>query len=185
MNALLKIDHTVSRAIHRAASSHKVIQKLSEIGASGLLFMMFGMLVVSASGMPAKELDTVSIAFAVVGALMLVAPAWATTLVLEYAIKRKRPYEVAGEKLGVPMLWYTPSFPSGHATVAFAIAGVSMLAGLASWPLFVALAAVVAMCRVAVGVHYLSDILVGACIGWFVILGVDYVIIQNSPLGIG
>jgi membrane-associated phospholipid phosphatase len=60
------------------------------------------------------------------------------------------------------------SFPSGHATTAFALAGLAVLGfrlrvgGLVP----VALAAVVAISRCAVGVHWPSDLLAGALGGW-------------------
>jgi membrane-associated phospholipid phosphatase len=59
----------------------------------------------------------------------------------------------------------TFSFPSGHATVAFACATVLALAvPRLRWPLF-ALAAAIAWSRVYVGVHYPGDVLAGAVLG--------------------
>lgn len=59
----------------------------------------------------------------------------------------------------------TSSFPSGHATVAFACATVLALAvPRLRWPLF-ALAAVIAFSRVYVGVHYPLDVVAGAALG--------------------
>jgi membrane-associated phospholipid phosphatase len=57
------------------------------------------------------------------------------------------------------------SFPSGHATTAFAIAVTCSI----FWPkyrvhLFL-FAAVVALSRLVLSAHYLSDVLAGACIG--------------------
>jgi undecaprenyl-diphosphatase len=59
----------------------------------------------------------------------------------------------------------TFSFPSGHATVAFACATVLSLAvPRLRWPLY-ALAALIAFSRVYVGVHYPGDVLAGAVLG--------------------
>ena len=59
----------------------------------------------------------------------------------------------------------TFSFPSGHATVAFASATILALAvPRLRWPLF-ALAALIAFSRVYVGVHYPGDVLAGAVLG--------------------
>jgi undecaprenyl-diphosphatase len=59
-----------------------------------------------------------------------------------------------------------PSFPSDHATAAFAIAATFMLGrmrGQAFW--FFLAAFVVALSRVFVGIHYIGDILGGAATG--------------------
>jgi membrane-associated phospholipid phosphatase len=57
------------------------------------------------------------------------------------------------------------SFPSSHAAIAFATAtAVGMLCPRARWPLL-ALAAVVALSRVYLGVHFWLDIAVGAALG--------------------
>lgn len=59
----------------------------------------------------------------------------------------------------------TFSFPSGHATVAFACATVLALAvPRLRWWLY-GLAALIAFSRVYVGVHYPGDVLVGALLG--------------------
>jgi len=60
------------------------------------------------------------------------------------------------------------SFPSGHSTTAFTLAGVmAMYSARPRWRLvFVALACLVALSRVAVGVHWPRDILAGALVGW-------------------
>lgn len=57
------------------------------------------------------------------------------------------------------------SFPSGHATTAFAAATAIAVAqpALRVWVLGVA--AIVAVSRVYVGVHYLGDVLAGALLG--------------------
>jgi undecaprenyl-diphosphatase len=58
-----------------------------------------------------------------------------------------------------------PSFPSDHATAAFAIA-VAVLLRQRRWGLaLVALATVVAVGRVFLGLHYPTDVLAGAALG--------------------
>lgn len=66
----------------------------------------------------------------------------------------------------------TPSFPSGHAATAFAAAAaVGALHPRLRWPLF-AVAALVGLSRVYLGVHYGLDVLAGATLGTAVGLGV-------------
>jgi membrane-associated phospholipid phosphatase len=60
------------------------------------------------------------------------------------------------------------SFPSGHATTAFTMAGIVVF-GLKKWPWrlsLLALAALVGLSRITVGVHWPLDVLVGAGGGW-------------------
>jgi len=58
-----------------------------------------------------------------------------------------------------------PSFPSDHATAAFAIAVSILLRSRRIGLLALAMAVVLAVARVAVGVHYPSDVVGGALIG--------------------
>ncbi len=58
-----------------------------------------------------------------------------------------------------------PSFPSDHASAAFAIAVTVLLFDQVVGSLFVAAAAVVAVGRVVVGAHYPADVLAGMLVG--------------------
>ena len=58
----------------------------------------------------------------------------------------------------------TSSFPSGHASAAFAAAGV-LSQGDPLWPVYYGVAAVVASSRVYVKMHHASDVVAGAAIG--------------------
>lgn len=58
----------------------------------------------------------------------------------------------------------TTSFPSGHASAAFTAAGV-LAEDDPLWPLYYAVAAVVAGSRVYVKIHHPSDVLAGALVG--------------------
>ena len=58
-----------------------------------------------------------------------------------------------------------PSFPSDHATAAFAIAIAIFLRNRRIGALALVMATVLAVARVAVGTHYPSDVLAGAALG--------------------
>ena len=97
---------------------------------------------------------------------------WIATLIIEYFLKRKRPFQKRRFKPLIKMPFITPSFPSAHATIAFSLATSAMVFNLNLVSLsFLVLAIFIALSRVAVGVHYLSDIIAGALIGSMVTLG--------------
>ena len=84
---------------------------------------------------------------------------------LKNAIGRQRPPLVDPRVHPLIPLPHDPSMPSGHAMMAFA--GATLLALVAPrlrWA-FLALAAGVALSRVYLGVHFPSDVMVGAVIG--------------------
>jgi undecaprenyl-diphosphatase len=88
-----------------------------------------------------------------------------TALGLRYAIGRPRPWRryAIPEPLGhVPK---DPSFPSGHATIAFACATVLSYFRPRLAPAFFLLAIAIGFSRVYVGVHYPLDVLGGAVLG--------------------
>jgi undecaprenyl-diphosphatase len=83
--------------------------------------------------------------------------------VLKFTIRRPRP---AGEWGSIYRKTDPHSFPSGHAARAAMLALVAIgLAPIWLGILMVAWAVLVISARVAMGVHYLSDVLVGALIG--------------------
>jgi undecaprenyl-diphosphatase len=79
---------------------------------------------------------------------------------------RPRPYEAhpGDAHLFVPAS-HDPSFPSDHATAAFAIAVAIFLRHRKAGIVALAMAALLSLSRVVVGVHYPSDVLAGAAIG--------------------
>lgn len=91
-----------------------------------------------------------------------VAGTYALNTALKLVVRRRRP-----ELAGLAPVVSTPttlSFPSAHASTAFAGALAYSRAGLPAAPLY-ALAAGLAYSRLYLGVHYPSDVLAGALLG--------------------
>lgn len=87
----------------------------------------------------------------------------ALVLLIKFSVRRQRPI---GEWGGIYRNTDPHSFPSGHAARAFMIAVIA--AGLGPAWLGLALlvwAPLVSLARVAMGVHYISDVLAGAVLG--------------------
>ena len=87
------------------------------------------------------------------------------TLVLKAITDRPRPFETIPD--ADPLLKATvgQSMPSGHAATSFAGAVILTYLLARAGPFFFLLAAAIAFSRVYVGVHYFSDVLVGALLG--------------------
>jgi membrane-associated phospholipid phosphatase len=81
----------------------------------------------------------------------------------------------------------TASFPSGHSTTAFAAAAAAAAAiavarpALRPWALV--LAAIVALSRLYLGMHYLGDVVPGALLGSAI--GVGFVLLARRALHTG
>jgi undecaprenyl-diphosphatase len=84
-------------------------------------------------------------------------------LTIKFSVKRRRP---EGEWGGIYRSTDPHSFPSGHATRSFMLATLAVGFGPA-WlaAILVIWAPLVGLARVAMGVHYLSDVIVGAFLG--------------------
>lgn len=92
----------------------------------------------------------------------------ALVMAIKFLVRRRRP---EGEWGGIYRNTDPHSFPSGHAARAFLIAVIGTALG-PSW-LAVVLwlwAPLVALARVAMGVHYLSDVIAGAILGVLIAL---------------
>lgn len=89
-------------------------------------------------------------------------------LIIKFIVRRQRP---EGEWGGIYRNTDPHSFPSGHAARAFLIAVIGSALGPGWLGLLLWIwAPLVALARVAMGVHYLSDVLAGAFLGIVVAL---------------
>jgi undecaprenyl-diphosphatase len=101
----------------------------------------------------------------VVAAVPAAACALVVTAVLSRLADRPRPFVTHPGVHTFLAHAADPGFPSDHATGAFAIAVAVALRSRRWGAVLLALAALVALGRVALGVHYPTDVLAGACIG--------------------
>lgn len=92
--------------------------------------------------------------------------ALAAAQVISHLWERPRPYvaHAADAHLFIPAS-HDPSFPSDHATAAFALAVALLLRHRRAGVVAVALAVLVSVARVAVGTHYPGDVVAGAALG--------------------
>ncbi|WP_173266750.1 bifunctional phosphatase PAP2/diacylglycerol kinase family protein [Streptomyces pacificus] len=161
-SALARWDRVV---LHAVASRHwpgadPVLPRLSRAADHGLLWLG------TAAGMAVFGHGARSRRAAVRGAASLALASATINTVAKRSVRRARPVLDA-----VPLVRrlkrqpFTTSFPSGHAASAAAFAtGVAMESK--SWGAVVApVAGAVALSRVYTGVHYPSDVLVGAALG--------------------
>ena len=162
MNSILELDA-------RLSDQMRVAEKPGALRASAVFFAHSGDSWFWAIGLFAIWIsgDSFWKEWAVVqfGSISLLA---AMVLLIKFRIKRKRP---EGEWGRIYRATDPHSFPSGHAARAFLIATIA--AGLGPSWLAMALwiwAPLVALARVAMGVHYLSDIVAGALLGIVVAL---------------
>lgn len=84
-------------------------------------------------------------------------------------IKRPRPYYQPPTTSRQPPAANYPtdySFPSGHAAISFAAAGILAFFDKKRKKYFYAIALIIAFSRVYLGYHYLYDVLAGAFLGW-------------------
>ena len=98
--------------------------------------------------------------------------------ILKNIVGRIRPYEVIDGLNCLVGVQKDPSFPSGHTTSSFAVAWIifKKLPKKFGIPALI-LAALIALSRLYVGVHYPTDVLAGVFIG--ILLGILAIIITD------
>lgn len=155
-----RVQHWI--VVHRLGWLDPVLQAVTWAGTFGAVFLVLGLALALLRRRRAP-------AAAVVAAVVLGDLA---ARVLQAAVGRDRP--PLRTPLPAPLvdLPNSGSFPSGHATVAFAAATVLALALPRGAVPLLALAAAVAFSRVYVGVHYPLDVLASAALGVGIGLGV-------------
>jgi undecaprenyl-diphosphatase len=148
--------------------------EITDFGRSGWILVPLGTLIVLIALLSSPALDRMSRAMLVMLAVRLgyvfVAvglPGLVSTIVKRW-IGRVRP-SAAGPFAYEPFSWRPDyaSFPSGHATTAFAALVAFGLVFPRTRPVVWLYALLIAASRVAVSAHYLSDVIAGAAFGAF------------------
>lgn len=97
--------------------------------------------------------------FAMIGSHLIVQ-------VVKRFCSRRRPYlSISGTKIWEALVLKDYSFPSGHTTASFSLAATLAINFPVIAPLIMGLAFLVGISRIYLGLHYPSDILIGAALG--------------------
>lgn len=94
------------------------------------------------------------------------------TAVLKELFARPRPFEEFGHEPMAGLTWLS-SFPSAHASLSFAVSTTVSLHKRRIGLFLLIISCLIAIGRVAAGVHYVSDIVFGILIGVLVALFFD------------
>ncbi len=155
---MVSLDHSLQQWVvdHRWSVLDPILEGITYAGSFGAIWLLLAVVLSGFSWRrPSLAVRT--------GATILVAEAVSGGV--KDWLDRERPPLRDPDPEPLVSLPATSSFPSGHATVAFACATMLALAvPRLSRPLF-ALAALIAFSRVYVGVHYPLDVLAGAVLG--------------------
>ena len=142
---------------HHAPLADFLMAALSDIGRGGLFWLVIG--ATAAIRRPQLRPMLWQVCLAILLAHVTV------DLVLKPLIARSRPFIAIHDARVVVARPLTYSFPSGHAASAVAGAFVTTLMLPRARALLWAVAALIAVSRIYVGVHYPLDVLCGALIG--------------------
>ena len=103
--------------------------------------------------------------FSLIGLLVTLGAPFALVSLMRRFINAKRPYEIYDFFVDPPKAKKGHSFPSRHAFSAFAIGTVALFVSLPIGILILFLGCSMCICRVALGIHFVRDVVGGAIIG--------------------
>ena len=138
-------------------------------------FWLLGLAIVGWLGTPFWRWRMITLGIGVLVTAVLV-------MVIKFSVRRRRP---EGDWGDIYRSTDPHSFPSGHATRAFLLATLAVVFGPPWFAIVLVIwAPLVALARVAMGVHYFSDVFVGSIfgvlIGWIASsIGID-LLIKNA-----
>ena len=158
LNTIQRYDIIVFMCVvnaHLHMSLSRLCRLISKTG-DGPLYLITALVAISHDGFTNSLFQVILIAFLIERPLYFV---------LKNSLKRNRPQEVLTDFQSLIVPHDQFSFPSGHTSAAFMMATI----GSAFWPLLTLplyfWAAGVGFSRVLLGVHFPSDVMVGAVLG--------------------
>lgn len=90
-------------------------------------------------------------------------------VLIKNIVRRPRPiYQIKNLKFKIKNYPKDFSFPSGHATLSFALATILAYFDKKRKKLFYLIAGLIAFSRVYLGYHYFFDVVGGGVLGWFI-----------------
>jgi undecaprenyl-diphosphatase len=154
---LVALDHSLSARLTstKEAGLQRTVAMLGAHLGDGPLWFVIGVITFWLGDEATKY-------FVLLAAVAVIVAGGLTTF-LKFWMRRSRPQKMSG----FYSTKYDPySFPSGHAT-RLACQAMVFSHRFPCWAvIFYALTLFVALCRVALGIHYISDVLVGLVIGF-------------------
>lgn len=170
VNGLLELDLKISQRIGIAEKPGLLRSLAALLAHSGdSWFWILGLVLLWWFGSPGWR----SIALSMLVSIIITA---VVVLVIKFLVRRRRP---EGEWGSIYRSTDPHSFPSGHATRAALLAVLAIGLGPTWFGLMLAIwAPLVILARVAMGVHYFSDVVAGAILG----LAVGWLALHWLPL---
>lgn len=159
MEQLASLDFGILNGIAEHAHSDfldKVMPFISWLGNSGMIFILFSMILLC---FPKERAKGIQMSLALVFSLII------CNLLLKNSVARVRPFDLVS---GIELLVRAPhdySFPSGHTSAAFAAATVMLLTRSRLKYLFLVFAILMGFSRLYLYVHFPSDVLFGILTG--------------------
>lgn len=164
---ILKWIHT---NLHGSAIINQIVKYITYLGDFGAVWLVIGFVLFLIK--KTRKAGFIVMASVGIGAFI-------NSVVLKGIFNRPRPFVVEESfegfinSIGMFIPWST-SFPSGHAFVSFCAATILVMQLNKKWAYTYILAFIIALSRVFLCVHYVTDILVGTILGVLCGVGIHY-----------
>jgi membrane-associated phospholipid phosphatase len=167
-------DQKISEKIFQTVKQSPALSRLAVFGARRLVWILGGLVLwfiisaLSPNPSPFVAMGEGEVFGRWTRLLMIgicILSAWLIQLLIAYTIHRRRPFQQNHEKPLMKLMIPTPSFPSGHTTIACAMAASVFVFNPVVGLVLSVIAALIALCRIAIGVHYVTDVIAGAILG--------------------
>jgi len=160
---IAKLDHRLSILLFKTTTKNDALHKIAVIFARWVLWLL--LIGITLTVFLRKDPIHVTQLAELMSITLVIAIT--TNLILGAIFIRNRPFATHELHPLIPTRWLKGSFPSDHAMLSLAIATPLLITDPITGIWAVAIALTIAISRVAVGVHYLSDVTVGSLIGIF------------------